>query len=79
MTDNVLRIGDGAALMRKLSYYKLVFDTSKMVKLAILPHYCQYDVSTRFLFDFFYCLPWTWKTCPNSWVHNISAKSSFFI
>ena len=41
---NGFRIGDGAALTRKLSYYKLIFGTSEMVKLAIPPHYCQYDV-----------------------------------
>ena len=41
-----LRIGDGAALTRKLSYFKIIFGTSKMVKLAIPPHYCQYDVIT---------------------------------
>ena len=48
MAYNVLRIGDGAALTRKLSYYKLIFGTSKMVKLARNPHYCQYDVGRRF-------------------------------
>jgi len=47
MGGNVPRIGDGAALPRKLSYYKLIFGTSKMVKLAIPPRYCQYDVSRR--------------------------------
>ena len=41
---DVPRIGDGAALTRKLSYYKLNFGTSKIVKLAIPPHYCQYAV-----------------------------------
>ena len=45
---NVPRIGDGAALTRKLSCYKLRFGNSKMVKLAIPPHYCQYAVSSRF-------------------------------
>ena len=45
ISANGLRIGDGAALTRKLSYYKLIFETSKMAKLAIPPHYCQYDVS----------------------------------
>ena len=44
LADNVLRIGDGAALKRKISYYKLIFGTSKIVKLAIPPHYCQYDL-----------------------------------
>ncbi|WP_206540207.1 hypothetical protein, partial [Chryseobacterium koreense] len=44
IADNVLRIGDGAAKMRKLTYCKLNFVTSKLVKLAITPHYCQYDV-----------------------------------
>jgi hypothetical protein len=47
MPHNGPRIGDGAALPRKLSYYKLIFGTSKMVKLAIPPRYCQYDVSRR--------------------------------
>jgi len=49
---NVLRIGDGAALTRKLSYYKLNFGRSKMVKLAIPPHYCQYDVIWRSFLEF---------------------------
>ena len=49
ITANGLRIGDGAALKRKISYYKLIFGTSKIVKLAIPPHYCQYDVSGSFL------------------------------
>ena len=44
MVGNVPRIGDGAALMRKLTCYKLNFGIAKIVKLAIPPHYCQYDV-----------------------------------
>ena len=50
VSPNVLRIGDGAALTRRLSYYKIVFGTSKIVKLAIPPHYCQYDVICRFFY-----------------------------
>ena len=44
MTYNVSRIGDGAALTRKISCYNLIFETPKIVKLAIPPHYCQYDL-----------------------------------
>ena len=44
LAGNVLRIGDGAAFTRKFSCYKLNFATSKIIKLAIPPHYCQYDV-----------------------------------
>lgn len=44
MAANVLRIGDGVALTRKLSYYKLISPRSKMVKLgdcsALLPIRC---------------------------------------
>ena len=50
MGGNVPRIGDGAALMRKLTCYKLNFGIAKMVKLAIPPHYCQYDVSRSFCY-----------------------------
>ena len=44
VTHNVLRIGDGADFTRKLYYYKLIFGTSKIVKLTSPSHYCQYDV-----------------------------------
>ena len=44
MADNVLCIGDGAAKNADFFYFKLNFGISKMVKLAILPHYCQYYV-----------------------------------
>ena len=44
VTHNVLRIGDGADFTRKLYYYKLIFGTSKIVKLTIPSHCCQYDV-----------------------------------
>ena len=30
------------------SYYKVIFGISEMVKLAIPPHYCQYDVVGSF-------------------------------
>lgn len=40
----VSRIGDGATKMRKFSYSKLDFRTSKRVKLSIPPHFCKYEV-----------------------------------
>ena len=50
MLYNVLRIGDGAAKNTAFLFYKLIVGTSKIVKLAILPHYCQYDVSRRIFY-----------------------------
>jgi hypothetical protein len=53
IADNVLRIGDGAAKNTVFFFYKQNFGTSKIVKLAILPHYCQYAVTGSVFYMFF--------------------------